>query len=98
MPQIELKPLPPAEAVAFFSGNGFAVSINQHGLLSFSDARGLVASVLAVVERAVEAGITPAAETAAQGRGQPRSTRPAAAHRQRTDRDPGRRRGRRSQD
>ena len=33
-----------------------------HALLAPPDARRLVASVLAVVERAVEAGITPTAE------------------------------------
>ncbi len=54
MPQIEIKPLPPEEAVRFFRGNGFAVSINRHALLASPDACGLVASVLAVVER--EAG------------------------------------------
>ena len=47
MPQIEIKPLPPEEAVRFFRGNGFAVSINQHALLAPPDAHGLVASVLA---------------------------------------------------
>ena len=52
MPQIELKPLPPAEAVAFFRGNGFAVAINQHALLAPPDVRRLGVSVLAVVERA----------------------------------------------
>ncbi len=54
MPQIELKPLPPADAVCFFRGSGFAVSINQNALLSSPGTRGLAASVLAVVERAVD--------------------------------------------
>ena len=42
------------KAAPYTASNGFAVSINQHGLLSFSDMRRLVASVLAVAER--EAG------------------------------------------
>ena len=50
MPRTDLKALPLEEAVRFFRGNGFAVSIDQHALLAPSDARGLVASVLAVVE------------------------------------------------
>ena len=54
MPRTDLKALPPEDAGRFFRRNGFAVSINQHALLSPPDVSGLVASVLAVVER--EAG------------------------------------------
>ncbi len=52
MPRTNLKALPPEEAGRFFRRNGFAVSINQRALLAPPDARGLVASVLAVVEKA----------------------------------------------
>ena len=52
MPRTDLKALPLEEAVRFFRGNGFAVSIDQHALLAPSDACRLVASVLAVAERA----------------------------------------------
>jgi hypothetical protein len=47
------------KAAPYTASNGFAVSIDQHTLLASPDARGLVASVLAVVER----------ETARHGRG-----------------------------
>lgn len=43
MRQIDLHPLPPEEAVRFFRGNGFEVSINQHVLLSSPDMRDLTA-------------------------------------------------------
>ncbi len=39
------------KAAPYTASNGFAVSIDQHTLLALPDARGLVASVLAVVER-----------------------------------------------
>ncbi len=39
------------KAAPYTASNGFAVSIDQHTLLASPDARGLVASVLAVVER-----------------------------------------------
>ena len=43
------------KAAPYTASNGFAVSIDQHALLASPGARRLVASVLAVVERAVEA-------------------------------------------
>ncbi len=39
------------KAAPYTASNGFAVSIDQHTLLASPDARGLVASVLAVAER-----------------------------------------------
>ena len=54
MPRTDLKAPPPEEAGRFFRSSSFAVPINQRALLALPDARGLVASVLAVVER--EAG------------------------------------------
>ena len=42
------------KAAPYTASNGFAVSIDQHALLASPGAPGLVASVLAVVER--EAG------------------------------------------
>ena len=61
MPQIDLKPLPPAEAVSFFRSKGFAASIKQHALLAPPGTCGLVASILAVVvvEREVGWAINP---------------------------------------
>ncbi len=41
------------KAAPYTASNGFAVSIDQHTLLASPDARGLLASVLAVVEREV---------------------------------------------
>ncbi len=39
------------KSAPYTASNGFAVSIDQHTLLASPDARGLLASVLAVVER-----------------------------------------------
>ncbi len=44
------------KAAPYTASNGFAVSIDQHTFLASPDARGLVASVLAVVEREAGAG------------------------------------------
>ena len=44
------------KAAPYTASNGFAVSIDQHTLLASPIARGLVASVLAVVEREADAG------------------------------------------
>ncbi len=43
------------KAAPYTASNGFAVSIDQHTLLASPNACGLLASVLAVVERTVEA-------------------------------------------
>ncbi len=44
------------KAAPYTASNGFAVSIDQNALLASPDVRGLVASVLAVVEREADAG------------------------------------------
>ena len=44
------------KAALYTASNGFAVSIYQHALLSPPDVSGLVAAVLAVVERETDAG------------------------------------------
>ncbi len=44
------------KAAPYTASIGFAVSIDQHTLLASPDARGLGASVLAVVEREADAG------------------------------------------
>ncbi len=44
------------KAAPYTASNGFAVSIDQHALLASPDARGLLASVLAVVEREADVG------------------------------------------
>ncbi len=41
MPQIELKPLPPAEAVAFFRDNGFVIGFDWRDLWDSEHARAL---------------------------------------------------------
>ncbi len=43
------------KAAPYTASNGFAVSIDQHTLLASPDVHGLVASVLAVVEREADA-------------------------------------------
>ncbi len=44
-----------SKAAPYTASNGFAVSIDQNALLASPDVRGLVASVLAVVEGEAEA-------------------------------------------
>ncbi len=45
------------KAAPYTASNGFAVSIDQNALLASPDVRGLVASVLAVVEREPDAAV-----------------------------------------